>query len=158
MVDNIMSQMATAYMMMMVSRPMLTIEGCRVAMLPLVVFNCGSSTAILARRQHMLGYVAASIAMRIISECFQRLFRGKGWRGVVNGNLLLRLHLCEERAWRIEWVGGWKLEEKRWAELLFEDMNAIITEVKRRLTDCIIMYADQIRSDTVAESTLGHRS
>ena len=54
----------------------------------------------------MLGYVDASIEMRIISERFQRLFRGKGWRGVVNGNLLLRLHLCEERAWTIEWVGG----------------------------------------------------
>lgn len=53
----------------------------------------------------MLGYVDASIEMRIILERFQRLFGGKGWRGVVvDGNLLL--HLCEGKAWTVEWVGG----------------------------------------------------
>lgn len=126
-------------MMMMVSGLMFSIGECRVAVLPLVVFKCGSPIAILPRRQHMLGYVDVSTGIRIILECFLRLFGGKGWRGgIVDGHLLLKRHFCEGKAWAVEWVGGsWKMEEERWVEWLLEDMNAIITEVNRRLADCI---------------------
>lgn len=118
MVDDVVSQMATIH----VQKMMIVVVSMRffgVAMLLLVVFYGGSSIAILARRQHVLGYVDALIKMRIILDFFVRLFGGEACRGVVHGDLFL--HLCEGKAWAAEWIEEEEEEEEeeRWAELLF---------------------------------------
>ena len=124
-VEDAMSQTATAEVQMMtrVRLSMVQTVGCRMAIgsyyfvrrssatgrcgtaiLHLVVFNCRSAVAVLARGSHMLGYVHAPIDVGVILDCSLRLFGDDSCRGIVDGNALL-FHVRETKA---RTVGGVK--------------------------------------------------
>ena len=118
-IEDTMSQIATAKIQVMTSvrLPMVYTDGCRIAIgccysnrrsstirrcgsanLHLVVFNCRSAVAILARGSHVAGYyVHAPVNVAAILDCSLWLFGAGSCRGFVDGKTLL-FHACEAKA------------------------------------------------------------
>ena len=122
-VEDAMSQTATAKVQMVTSVGMLTVHtvGCRMtigscysiggssangrcgtAILRLVVFNCRSAVTVLAWGSHVLGYMHAPVEVCVILVCSPRLLGAGCGRGIIDGNVLL-FHVRETMAVR---VGG----------------------------------------------------
>ena len=85
---------------------------CGAAILHLVVFNCRSTIAILAWRQHVTRYVHASIDCRVILDGSPIFFGCGSYRGIVDGNVLL-FHFCKAMV-----EGAERFEDRKGAELL----------------------------------------